>query len=126
MPTINQLVRKGRITPEEKSKSRALHSCPQRRGVCLQVMTRTPKKPNSALRKVAKVRLTNGEEVIAYIGGEGRAVLFSRDLQPVIGLRGEIPVLQITGADHHQGGCLYPSEGVDALPGGDTESLGGV
>lgn len=69
MPTINQLVRKGRITPEEKSKSRALHSCPQRRGVCLQVMTRTPKKPNSALRKVAKVRLTNGEEVIAYIGG---------------------------------------------------------
>ena len=59
-------------------------------------------------------------------GGEGRAVLFSRDLQPVIGLRGEIPVLQITGADHHQGGCLYPSEGVDALPGGDTESLGGV
>mgnify|MGYP000768063184 CR=1 FL=1 len=71
MPTINQLVRKGRITPEEKSKSRALHSCPQRRGVCLQVMTRTPKKSNSALRKVAKVRLTNGEEVIAYIGGEG-------------------------------------------------------
>ena len=62
MPTINQLVRKGRITPEEKSKSRALHSCPQRRGVCLQVMTRTPKKPNSALRKVAKVRLTNGGE----------------------------------------------------------------
>ncbi|MFT5905540.1 MAG: small subunit ribosomal protein S12, partial [Cryomorphaceae bacterium] len=71
MPTINQLVRKGRKTPETKSKSRALNNCPQRRGVCLQVMTRTPKKPNSALRKVAKVRLTNGEEVIAYIGGEG-------------------------------------------------------
>ena len=71
MPTINQLVSKGRTVPEEKSKSRALHSCPQRRGVCLQVMTRTPKKPNSAMRKVAKVRLTNGEEVIAYIGGEG-------------------------------------------------------
>ena len=71
MPTINQLVRKGRKTPETKSKSRALANCPQRRGVCLQVMTRTPKKPNSALRKVAKVRLTNGEEVIAYIGGEG-------------------------------------------------------
>ena len=70
MPTFNQLVRKGRTVLEEKSKSRALHSCPQRRGVCLQVMTRTPKKPNSALRKVAKVRLTNGEEVIAYIGGE--------------------------------------------------------
>ena len=71
MPTINQLVRKGRTAPEEVSKSRALHSCPQRRGVCLQVMTRTPKKPNSALRKIAKVRLTNGEEVLAYIGGEG-------------------------------------------------------
>ena len=71
MPTINQLVRKGRITPEEKSKSRALHSCPQRRGVCLQVMTRTPKKPNSALRKVCRVRLVNGMEVTAYIPGEG-------------------------------------------------------
>jgi small subunit ribosomal protein S12 len=71
MPTINQLVRKGRQVPVEKSKSPALVNCPQRRGVCLQVMTRTPKKPNSALRKVAKVRLTNGFEVIAYIGGEG-------------------------------------------------------
>ena len=71
MPTINQLVRKGRQTPIEKSKSPAMANCPQRRGVCLQVMTRTPKKPNSALRKVAKVRLTNGYEVIAYIGGEG-------------------------------------------------------
>ncbi len=71
MPTINQLVRHGRQKPVDKSKSPALASCPQRRGVCLQVMTRTPKKPNSALRKVAKVRLTNGFEVIAYIGGEG-------------------------------------------------------
>jgi small subunit ribosomal protein S12 len=71
MPTINQLVRKGRKRQVAKSKSPALADCPQRRGVCLQVMTRTPKKPNSALRKVAKVRLTNGYEVIAYIGGEG-------------------------------------------------------
>ncbi|MDF1813204.1 MAG: 30S ribosomal protein S12 [Verrucomicrobiales bacterium] len=71
MPTINQLVRKGRKNKPFKSKSPALDSCPQRRGVCLQVYTRTPKKPNSALRKVAKVRLTNGQEVIAYIGGEG-------------------------------------------------------
>ncbi|MEM8953875.1 MAG: 30S ribosomal protein S12 [Verrucomicrobiota bacterium] len=71
MPTINQLVRKGRKDKPEKSKAPALDSCPQRRGVCLQVYTRTPKKPNSALRKVAKVRLTNGQEVIAYIGGEG-------------------------------------------------------
>ena len=71
MPTINQLVRKGRRQLKAKSKAPALASCPQRRGVCLQVMTRTPKKPNSALRKVAKVRLTNGVEVIAYIPDEG-------------------------------------------------------
>ena len=71
MPTITQLVRKGRKKVTVKSKSPALVNCPQRRGVCVQVMTRTPKKPNSALRKVAKVRLTNGQEVIAYIPGEG-------------------------------------------------------
>src|SRR6266571_799534 len=71
MPTINQLIRKGRRKVLVKSKSPALVGCPQRRGVCVQVMTRTPKKPNSALRKVAKVRLTNGQEVIAYIPGEG-------------------------------------------------------
>ena len=71
MPTINQLINKGRNPKRYKSKSPALADCPQRRGVCLQVMTRTPKKPNSALRKVAKVRLTNGYEVIAYLGGEG-------------------------------------------------------
>jgi small subunit ribosomal protein S12 len=71
MPTINQLVRKGRKVIVQKSKSRALNSCPQRRGVCTRVYTTTPKKPNSALRKVAKVRLTNGLEVICYIPGEG-------------------------------------------------------
>ncbi|MCE0484209.1 MAG: 30S ribosomal protein S12 [Methylacidiphilales bacterium] len=71
MPTINQLVRKGRRKVVFKTKSPALKGAPQRRGVCVQVMTRTPKKPNSALRKVAKVRLTNGQEVIAYIPGEG-------------------------------------------------------
>ena len=71
MPTINQLVRFGREEKEKKSKSKALQACPQRRGVCLQVTTRTPKKPNSALRKIARVRLTNGQEVTAYIGGEG-------------------------------------------------------
>ena len=71
MPTIQQLVRKGREIIKAKSKSRALDACPQRRGVCTRVYTTTPKKPNSALRKVAKVRLTNGFEVIAYIGGEG-------------------------------------------------------
>ena len=71
MPTINQLVRKGRKKVEKSSKSPALSNCPQRRGVCLQVKTQTPKKPNSALRKIARVRLTNGIEVSAYIPGEG-------------------------------------------------------
>lgn len=71
MPTINQLVRKPRVRAIEKSKSPALKNCPQKRGVCTRVYTTTPRKPNSALRKVAKVRLTNGFEVISYIGGEG-------------------------------------------------------
>ncbi len=71
MPTINQLVRKGRVKVVSKSKSRALDACPQKRGVCTRVYTTTPKKPNSALRKVARVRLTNGIEVTAYIPGEG-------------------------------------------------------
>jgi small subunit ribosomal protein S12 len=71
MPTIQQLVRKGRYKAPNKSKSAALDSCPQRRGVCTRVYTTTPKKPNSAMRKVAKVRLTNKQEVIAYIPGEG-------------------------------------------------------
>lgn len=71
MPTINQLVRKPRQSAVIKSKVPALDACPQKRGVCTRVYTTTPKKPNSALRKVAKVRLTNGFEVISYIGGEG-------------------------------------------------------
>ena len=69
MPTINQLVRKGRKSTKKKSSSPALDRCPQRRGVCLQVKTINPKKPNSALRKVARVRLTNGSEVTCYIPG---------------------------------------------------------
>lgn len=71
MPTINQLVRKGRVVVTSKNKAPALDSCPQKRGVCTRVYTTTPKKPNSALRKVARVRLTNGIEVTAYIPGEG-------------------------------------------------------
>jgi small subunit ribosomal protein S12 len=71
MPTINQLVRKPRESAHAKSKSPALKMSPQKRGVCTKVYTTTPKKPNSALRKVAKVRLVNGHEVISYIGGEG-------------------------------------------------------
>ena len=74
MPTINQLIRKGRKKIKGKSTSPALQNCPFRQGVCLQVYTRTPKKPNSAMRKVAKVRLTNGHEVIAYIPDEGHSL----------------------------------------------------
>lgn len=71
MPTINQLVRKGREIIKNRTKSPALKGCPQKRGVCIRVYTTTPKKPNSALRKVARVRLTNGMEVTTYIPGEG-------------------------------------------------------
>ncbi len=71
MPTINQLIRSPRRTNRAKSKVKDLNACPQKRGVCLIVRTTTPKKPNSALRKIARVRLSNGKEVTAYIGGEG-------------------------------------------------------
>ncbi|HEV8111224.1 MAG TPA: 30S ribosomal protein S12 [Planctomycetota bacterium] len=71
MPTINQLVRKGRQKMKSRSKSPVLDSCPQKRGVCLVVKTQTPKKPNSALRKIARVRLSNGKEITCYIPGEG-------------------------------------------------------
>jgi len=71
VPTINQLIRKGRKQIKKKSKRPDLEQCPQKRGVCLQVATRTPKKPNSALRKIARVRLSNGREITAYIPGEG-------------------------------------------------------
>ena len=83
MPTISQLVRKGRSTQSKKSKSASLESSPQKRGVCTRVYTTTPKKPNSAMRKVARVRLTNGKEVNAYLPGEGHnlqehSILFVR------------------------------------------------
>mgnify|MGYP003352622670 CR=1 FL=1 len=71
MPTVNQLIRKGRTSLSKRNKVPALKNCPQKRGVCTRVYTTTPKKPNSALRKVAKVRLTNGYEVVSYIPGEG-------------------------------------------------------
>lgn len=71
MPTVNQLIRNGRQSKRQDTKSPALQGCPQKRGVCIQVTTKTPRKPNSAMRKVARVRLTNGIEVWAYIPGEG-------------------------------------------------------
>ena len=108
MPTINQLVRNGRGKKTRKSKSRALDKCPQRRGVCIQVSTRSPKKPNSALRKVARVRLTNGEEINAYIGGEGHNL---QELSVVLVRGGR--VRDLPGVRYHLVRGALDSLGVD-------------
>lgn len=107
MPTINQLVRKGRRKLQAKSLSPALEGAPFRRGVCLQVMTRTPKKPNSAMRKVAKVRLTNGYEVIAYIPDEGHN-LQEHSIVLVRGGR----VKDLPGVRYHIVRGVYDTQGV--------------
>jgi small subunit ribosomal protein S12 len=117
MPTINQLHRQGRALQKRRSKSADLMSCPQRRGVCLRVFTQTPKKPNSALRKVARVRLTNGREVNAYIPGEGHnlqehSVVLIRGgrVKDLPGVRYHIirGTLDTTGvADRHRGRSKY-------------------
>ena len=117
MPTINQLIRKPRQAPVEKSKVPALKACPQRRGVCTRVYTTTPKKPNSALRKVCKVKLTSGFEVISYIGGEGHnlqehSVVLIRGgrVKDLPGVRYHIlrGVLDASGVDgRKQGRSLY-------------------
>lgn len=108
MPTINQLIRKGRKVIKEKSKSPALKGCPQRRGVCLQVKTRTPKKPNSALRKVARVRLTNGMEVTSYIPGEGHNL----QEHSIVSIRGG-RVKDLPGVRYHIIRGLLDTSGVD-------------
>lgn len=108
MPTINQLIRKGRKVIKEKSKSPALKGCPQRRGVCLQVKTRTPKKPNSALRKVTRVRLTNGMEVTAYIPGEGHNL----QEHSIVSIRGG-RVKDLPGVRYHIIRGLLDTSGVD-------------
>ncbi len=108
MPTINQLVRKGRKKAVTKSKAPVLESCPQRKGVCLQVKTTTPKKPNSALRKVARVRLTNGKEVTVYIGGEGHN-LQEHSIVMVRGGR----VRDLPGVRYHVVRGVYDCSGVD-------------
>ncbi len=107
MPTISQLIRKGRKTPDKQRKVPALQSCPQRRGVCTRVYTTTPKKPNSALRKVARVRLTNGFEVTSYIPGE------SHNLQEhsVIMIRGG-RVKDLPGVRYHVIRGTYDTQGV--------------
>ena len=96
MPTVNQLIRKGRVSKREKTKTPALQGAPQKRGVCTRVSTMTPKKPNSALRKVARVRLTNGMEVGAYIPGEGHNL----QEHSVVLVRGG-PVRDLPGVRYH-------------------------
>ena len=107
MPTINQLIRKPRAKVVTKSKVPALEACPQKRGVCTRVYTTTPKKPNSALRKVAKVRLTNGYEVISYIGGEGHNL----QEHSVVLLRGG-RVKDLPGVRYHMVRGSLDTEGV--------------
>jgi small subunit ribosomal protein S12 len=107
MPTINQLVRKPRKTPFVRTKVPALESCPQKRGVCVRVYTTTPKKPNSALRKVARVRLTNGFEVTSYIPGEGHNL----QEHSVVMLRGG-RVKDLPGVRYHVIRGVLDTEGV--------------
>ncbi len=108
MPTINQLIRKGRKKIKNRSKRPDLQKCPQRKGVCLQQMTRAPKKPNSALRKVARVRLTNGREVTAYIPGEQHNVQ-EHSLVLVRGGR----VRDLPGVRYHIVRGVYDVDGVE-------------
>ena len=109
MPTIQQLVRKGRNKIAEKSKAPALDSCPQRRGICVRVYTTTPKKPNSAMRKVARVRLTNQKEVNAYIPGEGHNL----QEHSVVLVRGG-RVKDLPGVRYHIVRGTLDSSGVDS------------
>ena len=108
MPTIQQLVRKGRTKIQDKSKAPALDACPQRRGVCVRVYTTTPKKPNSAMRKVARVRLTNGKEVNAYIPGEGHNL----QEHSIVLIRGG-RVKDLPGVRYHLGRGTLDAAGVN-------------
>ena len=118
MPTTNQLIRRPREQQYSTSKSRDLKNCPQRRGVCLQVRTVTPKKPNSALRKVCRVRLSNGNEVTAYIGGEGHN-LQEHSIVLVRGGR----VRDLPGVRYHVVRGALDTLGVDARRNGRSLSL---
>ena len=109
MPTVNQLVRKPRKAPFMRTKVPALEACPQKRGVCTRVYTTTPKKPNSALRKVARVRLTNGFEVTAYIGGEGHNL----QEHSIVLIRGG-RVKDLPGVRYHIVRGTLDTSGVDA------------
>jgi small subunit ribosomal protein S12 len=109
MPTVNQLVRKPRKSEGKKSKSPALADCPQRRGVCVRVYTQTPKKPNSALRKVARVKLTTGREITAYIGGEGHNL---QEHSVVLVRGGRVP--DLPGVKYHIVRGTLDATGVEA------------
>jgi len=108
LPTLNQMVRKGRKVIQKKNKAPALTNCPQRRGVCTRVYTTTPKKPNSALRKVARVRLTNGFEVTAYIPGEGHNL----QEHSIVLIRGG-RVKDLPGVRYHIVRGTYDTSGVE-------------
>jgi small subunit ribosomal protein S12 len=116
MPTINQLVRKGRAKRRKRSKSPVLEACPQKRGVCLQVKTQTPKKPNSALRKVARVRLSNGKEITAYIPGEGHNL----QEHSIVLIRGG-RVRDLPGVRYHILRGTLDASGVDARHNGRSK-----
>ena len=116
MPTINQLVRKGRQHKRRRSKSPVLESCPQKRGVCLQVKTQTPKKPNSALRKVARVRLSTGKEITAYIPGEGHNL----QEHSIVLIRGG-RVRDLPGVRYHILRGTLDASGVDARHNGRSK-----
>ena len=116
MPTINQLVRKGRTRSPKRSKSPVLEACPQKRGVCLQVKTQTPKKPNSALRKVARVRLSNGKEITAYIPGEGHNL----QEHSIVLIRGG-RVRDLPGVRYHILRGTLDASGVDARHNGRSK-----
>jgi len=109
LPTINQLVRKGRVLQKSRTTAPALKACPQKRGVCTRVYTTTPKKPNSALRKVARVRLTNGIEVTAYVPGEGHNL----QEHSIVLIRGG-RVKDLPGVRYHVIRGALDSSGVDA------------
>ena len=111
MPTINQLVRKGRKRSTSKTASPALKSCPQKRGVCTRVYTQTPKKPNSALRKIARVRLTNGMEVTSYIPGEGHNL---QEHSTVLIRGGRVKDLPWCSISHYSWRFGYPRRGRSA------------
>ena len=119
MPTINQLVRSKRKTPKKKTNSPALANCPQRRGVCVRVYTVTPKKPNSALRKVARVKLTTGKEVSAYIPGEGHNL----QEHSVVLIRGG-KVKDLPGVKYHIVRGVLDTQGVEGR--GQSRSLYGT